>query len=61
MFKKKPWAALERDRHEKDRTESEEAKRLARAVRWALAPRTPPICHTAGHTLYILLAFTARR
>ena len=33
MFKKKPWGSLERERHEKDRSESEEAKRLARAVR----------------------------
>lgn len=33
VFKKKPWAALERERHEKDRTEGEETKRLARALR----------------------------
>ena len=33
VFKKKPWASLERERHEKERTEPEESKRLARALR----------------------------
>ena len=43
VFKKKPWAALERERHEKDRSESEESKRLARALRSALYDATPTV------------------
>ena len=33
VFKKKPWPAMERDRHNKERTVEEESTRLARAIK----------------------------